>query len=88
MFLLIAAKRIANKGDGSTPNSCMSCDPTHGSVRYFSPNLFLNVSGVVVGSCPDGCQNRIDTMYVACDGVCLPDGYFFDPRKLCRINYV
>jgi hypothetical protein len=28
------------------------------------------------------CQERIDIMYRNCQGVCLPDGYYFDPSKL------
>jgi hypothetical protein len=31
--------------------------------------------------CPDGCQGLVDKMYYDCDDVCLPDGYYFDPRK-------
>mmetsp|Transcript_2316 Transcript_2316/g.3557 ORF Transcript_2316/g.3557 Transcript_2316/m.3557 type:complete len:99 (+) Transcript_2316:130-426(+) len=63
-----ATRKIANRGDGTTVNSCMSCDPTY-------------------GVCPDGCQNKIDKMYYACDGVCLPDGYFFDPRKCLLLTH-
>lgn len=33
------------------------------------------------GSCYDKCQNKVNYLYYACDGICLPDGYFFDPRK-------
>ena len=29
--------------------------------------------------CATGCQNALDYQYVACEGVCLPDGFFFDP---------
>jgi hypothetical protein len=32
-------------------------------------------------ACPDGCQNKIQKMYFGCDDICLPDGYYFDPRK-------
>lgn len=28
--------------------------------------------------CTVGCQKMIDYMYLVCDGMCLPDGYFFD----------
>ena len=28
--------------------------------------------------CYFNCQELIDQMYEACDGVCLPDGYYFD----------
>jgi hypothetical protein len=31
--------------------------------------------------CSVGCQDLIDSMYVKCDGVCMPDGYYYDPRK-------
>ena len=29
-IFFLAAARMARKGNGSTPVSCMSCDPTHG----------------------------------------------------------
>ena len=32
--------------------------------------------------CAIGCQNLIDSMYIKCDGVCMPDGYYYDPRKI------
>lgn len=31
--------------------------------------------------CYYDCQSLIDAMYVACDGVCLPQEYFFDVCK-------
>lgn len=31
--------------------------------------------------CYFSCQELIGKMYIACDSVCLPDGYFFDPSK-------
>lgn len=35
-------------------------------------------------TCTPGCQAYIDKVYYQCDSVCLPDGYYFDPRKaLC-----
>lgn len=34
--------------------------------------------------CSAGCQDLIDNMYLRCDGVCLPNGYFFDPRKFIK----
>jgi hypothetical protein len=27
------------------------------------------------------CQQLIAKMYISCDSVCLPDGYYFDPSK-------
>ena len=32
-------------------------------------------------ACPRGCQPLINQLYVACDGVELPDGWYFDPDK-------
>ena len=32
-------------------------------------------------TCAPGCQQRIAEMYVACDGVTMPDGFYFDPNK-------
>ena len=29
--------------------------------------------------CSVGCQDLIDTVYYVCDGVTMPDGYYFDP---------
>ncbi|KAJ1431611.1 hypothetical protein B484DRAFT_327811, partial [Ochromonadaceae sp. CCMP2298] len=46
-------------GDGSTPGSCMACDPA-------------------VPECGEDCQGSIGAMYVECDSICLPDGYYFD----------
>ena len=37
-------------------------------------------------TCYDQCQQMIDRMYVRCDDVCLPDGYYHDPSKRCRIG--
>ncbi len=34
-----------------------------------------------VPDCFYDCQPLIDLMYKVCDGVCLPDGYYFDPSK-------
>ncbi len=31
--------------------------------------------------CPDGCQNLVDNLYAACDGVTLPDGLHYDPKR-------
>jgi hypothetical protein len=31
-------------------------------------------------ACSSGCQNLIDKLYINCDNVCLPDGYYFDPQ--------
>ncbi len=32
-----------------------------------------------IGTCVLNCQQLINTLYSDCDGVCLPDGYYFDP---------
>ena len=32
--------------------------------------------------CPPGCQALIDSLYVDCDGVTLPDGLFYDPPDI------
>jgi hypothetical protein len=29
--------------------------------------------------CPVGCQGLVNELFKDCEGVCLPDGYFFDP---------
>jgi hypothetical protein len=34
--------------------------------------------------CQPKCQNKVNYLYYACDDICLPDGYFFDPRKSAR----
>ena len=57
---IAATRKVYKAGDGSTPGSCMSCDPTY-------------------PFCAKGCQKLIDNLYHICDGVCLPDGYYFDP---------
>ena len=31
--------------------------------------------------CPRGCQDLIDELYVNCDGVTMPDGWYFDPDE-------
>lgn len=31
--------------------------------------------------CFSDCQRLVDQLYRQCDDVCLPDGYYFDPRK-------
>jgi hypothetical protein len=31
--------------------------------------------------CFSDCQKLVDQLYRQCDDVCLPDGYYFDPRK-------
>lgn len=31
--------------------------------------------------CVPGCQSLITKVYWECDSVCLPDGYYYDPRK-------
>jgi hypothetical protein len=61
--IFIETRSVAAAGDGSTPGSCMSCDPTR-------------------PVCAHNCQAKINDMYYACDGVCLPDGYYFDPSKM------
>lgn len=30
--------------------------------------------------CPVGCQALVNHLFQDCAGVCLPDGYFFDPK--------
>lgn len=30
--------------------------------------------------CPEGCQKLLDFFFKVCDGVCLPETYFFDPQ--------
>mmetsp|Transcript_3244 Transcript_3244/g.4724 ORF Transcript_3244/g.4724 Transcript_3244/m.4724 type:complete len:149 (-) Transcript_3244:137-583(-) len=32
-------------------------------------------------TCASGCQTQIDQMYIYCDGVELPDGFYFDPAE-------
>jgi hypothetical protein len=32
-------------------------------------------------TCSSGCQDLVEKIYYRCDGICLPNGYFFDPRK-------
>ena len=34
------------------------------------------------GECYFNCQAKVDALYKYCDSGCLPDGYFYDPRKL------
>jgi len=29
--------------------------------------------------CAVGCQGLVDELFKDCNGVCLPDGYFYDP---------
>lgn len=36
--------------------------------------------------CFPTCQALVDQLYTQCDSVCLPDGYYFDPRKLSILN--
>jgi hypothetical protein len=63
-----AGNKLRKAGDGSTIESCSSCDPAR-------------------PECAPGCQELIDTIYRACDGICLPDGYYFDPGMLsCSIR--
>lgn len=31
--------------------------------------------------CYTDCQGLVDQLYFQCDSVCLPEGYYFDPRK-------
>ena len=31
--------------------------------------------------CPHGCQDIVDKLYVQCDGVAMPDGWYFDPDE-------
>lgn len=37
--------------------------------------------------CSQGCQNYITNVYWDCDSVCLPDGYYFDPRKYFSVIF-
>ena len=30
-------------------------------------------------------SNKVNYLYYACDGVCLPDGYYFDPRQFLSL---
>ena len=32
--------------------------------------------------CNSGCQLLIDGLYHVCAGICLPDGYYYDPQSL------
>ena len=32
--------------------------------------------------CQSGCQALVGSVYTNCDNICLPDGYYFDERKL------
>jgi hypothetical protein len=32
--------------------------------------------------CAPGCQKLVTAVYWECDGVCIPDGYYFDPSEL------
>ena len=34
-----------------------------------------------LNECPVGCQQVIDDVYHMCNGICLPDGYYFDPES-------
>lgn len=36
--------------------------------------------------CFPSCQGYIKNVYFDCDGVCLPEGYYFDPRKISSLN--
>eukprot|EP01039_Chlorochromonas_danica_P001100 gene1100-1195_t len=31
-------------------------------------------------TCAEGCQDLVKRVYYRCDGVCLPNGYYFDPQ--------
>jgi len=31
--------------------------------------------------CTSPCQSVVDDLYTDCDGICLPDGYYYDPCK-------
>ena len=31
--------------------------------------------------CPKKCQSKVNSLYTKCDGVRMPDGFFFDPNK-------
>lgn len=33
-----------------------------------------------VSECEPNCVDLIERLYWSCDGVCLPDGYYFDPQ--------
>ncbi len=32
--------------------------------------------------CDPACQYALDYQYVACEGICLPDGFYFNPGKI------
>jgi hypothetical protein len=34
-----------------------------------------------IPDCAPGCQGLIDKIYYDCDGICLPDGYYYDPGE-------
>jgi hypothetical protein len=54
-----ATELLGSTGDGSNPESCISCDPAR-------------------PVCFDGCQQKIAKLYMECDGICLPTGYYYD----------
>ena len=58
----IASRKLAKNGNGTSPDSCMLCDPA-------------------IPTCPFGCQKHVTKLYRNCKGVCLPDGFYFDPSK-------
>ncbi len=67
-----ASRKLSKYGNGTTPESCMMCDPTY-------------------ATCPVGCQKLVDALYANCQGVCLPDGYFFDPstnQYIAILSYI
>jgi hypothetical protein len=39
-----------------------------------------------VPDCGENCQGSIGKMYVECDSICLPDGYYFDACKLPHLR--
>ena len=44
----------------------------------------LGCSKRTQSSCPTSCQEMIDDLYSKCDGITLPDGYYYDQVKKYR----
>mmetsp|Transcript_10901 Transcript_10901/g.14194 ORF Transcript_10901/g.14194 Transcript_10901/m.14194 type:complete len:154 (+) Transcript_10901:249-710(+) len=68
----------------STDNANQLCVETCQDIYYQgdgSTTLSCMSCRPASGTCASGCQNLIDLMYVRCDGVILPDGFYYDPEQ-------
>lgn len=71
----IATILLINLYNSNDPdNQCIGCDPVQDTGCPATPDMENNKAKTP-------CQELISDMHWNCDGVVLPDGYYYDPQR-------